>query len=101
MSLLVRYTLKDASDHDHQIAAMKALVSGLVAENVEGVIYSCFTTQDPTKFIGVLEFEDDQGKQNFLNSGAFETYKATVSPTFANPPETEDIFGIASTFQAS
>ena len=98
MSLLVHYTLKDAADHDHQVAAMKALVEGLKAEGAQGVIYSCFTTDDPTRFVGVLEYEDDAGKQVFLDSPAFETYRAVVGPTFANPPQTTEITGIASTF---
>lgn len=97
MSLLVHYTLKSASDHDHQIQAMQALVDGLVAEEVAGVQYSCFTTDDPTRFIGVLEFEDDTGKNAFLNSAAFATYKAAVGPTFANPPEAKEMSGFAST----
>ena len=97
MSLLVRYTLKDASDHDHQKSAMSTLVAGLVDEGVTGVSYSCFSTEDPVQFIGVLEFSDDAGKQAFLDSKAFEAYKATVGPTFANPPQTEEISLIAST----
>ena len=96
MSLLVRYTLKDASDHDHQVSAMTDLVNGLTAAGVP-VHYSCFETDDPTRFIGVLEFADDGGKQAFLSSDAFEAYKAVVGPTFANPPETTEISGFAST----
>ncbi|MDD9923623.1 MAG: hypothetical protein OXQ92_15300 [Boseongicola sp.] len=98
MSLLVHYTLKSADDHDHQVQAMQALVDGLKAEGHTNVIYSCFTTPEPTKFIGVLEFEDDAGKQAFLDSPAFATYRETVGPTFANPPQTTEIVGIASTF---
>ena len=97
MSLLVRYTLKDAADHDRQTAAMQALVAGLKDEGVTGVHYSCFTTEDPTKFIGLLEFGDDAGKNAFLQSAAFATYRETVGPTFANPPETTEIGGFAST----
>ena len=97
MSLLVHYTLKDAADHDHQIGAMKALVAGLGAEGCQGVQYSCFSTDDPTRFVGVLEFDDDAGKAAFLNSKAFEAYKAAVGPTFANPPQTTEITALAST----
>lgn len=99
MSLLVQYTLKDAADHDHQVTAMKALCDDLVAEGTPGVTYSCFTTDDPTRFVGIVEFEDDGGKQAFLNSVAFATYKGKVGPTFANPPQAESIIGIASSFR--
>ena len=97
MSLLVRYTLKSAEDHDAQIAAMEALVAGLTAEGITGVDYSCFETDEPTAFIGLLEFDDDTGKNAFLNSAAFAAYREKVGPTFANPPQTTEIAAIAST----
>ena len=97
MSLLVKYTLMSADDHAHQIAAMEALVAGLLSEGVADVHYSCFSTGDATQFIGILEFLDDAGKQSFLNSAAFATYRETVGPTFANPPQTREIQSIAST----
>ena len=97
MSFLVRYTLKSADDHDHQVTAMQKLVSDLKAEGVEKVHYSCFSTDDDTHFIGILEFTDDEGKQNFLNSAAFAAYRDAVGPTFANPPQTSDIELIAAT----
>lgn len=97
MSLLVRYTLRSADDHANQTAAMRALVDGLKSESVTGVDYSCFSTDDAAQFIGLLEFADDAGKQAFLNSSAFNTYKTTVGPTFANPPQTTPIAAIAST----
>ena len=97
MSLLVRYTLKSADGKTAQIEAMNALVAGLRAEGVAGVQYSCFSTDDPTEFVGVLEYDNDSGKQAFLDSAAFATYRETVGPTFANPPQTTDISAIAST----
>lgn len=97
MSLLVRYTLKDAADHAHQVDAMAALVADLTAEGVKGVHYSCFETADPVQFVGVLEFPDDAAFKAFQASKAFDAYKARVGPTFANPPQTEQITAIAST----
>ena len=97
MSLLVRYTLKSAEDHAAQTAAMQALVSGLKAEGIQGLNYSCFSTDAPTEFVGILEFPDDAVKQAFLNSPSFATYRETVGPTFANPPATTSIRAIAST----
>lgn len=97
MSLLVHYTLKSPDDHGAQTAAMVALVEGLKTEGLADLHYSCFATADPLRFVGVLEFSDDAGKQAFLSSASFATYKATVGPTFANPPETTEISGIATT----
>ena len=97
MSLLVHYTLKTAEDHARQTEAMQALVSGLKSEGVSGVTYSCFSTAEPTQFVGVLEFDDEAGKDAFLGSAAFAAYRASVGPTFANPPETTEITTIAST----
>lgn len=96
MSLLVHYTLKSADDHAHQVQAMEALIADLTSEGVTAD-YSAFSTGDATRFVAVLEFQDDAGKQSFLQSRAFATYKETVGPTFANPPETTDITAIAST----
>jgi quinol monooxygenase YgiN len=97
MSLLVRYSLKNETDHNAQAAAMSALVDGLKSENIAGLNYSCFSTDDPLKFIGVLEFPDDTTKQAFLNSASFAVYREAVGPTFANPPQTTGIKAIAST----
>lgn len=97
MSLLVHYTLKDAADHQTQTRAMIALVEGLKSEQIDGLNYSCFATSDPTRFVGLLEFPDENTKQSFLNSSAFATYKAKVGPIFANPPQTTEITPIAAT----
>ncbi len=97
MSLLVHYTLKSEEHHDAQSAAMTALVDGLKSEGIDGLHYSCFSTDDPLKFVGVLEFADDVVKQAFLDSSSFATYRETVGPTFANPPQTTEISAIAST----
>ncbi|MDU8925884.1 hypothetical protein RXV86_00640 [Alisedimentitalea sp. MJ-SS2] len=97
MSLLVRYTLASTDHHDAQTAAMTALVAGLKDEGIVGLNYSCFSTGSPTEFIGVLEFTDEPTKQAFLASEAFATYRETVGPTFANPPQTSEITAIAST----
>lgn len=97
MSLLVNYTLKDAADHAHQVAAMEALVADLKDEGKAGLNYTCFSPEDPTKFIGVLEFSDSEAFKAFQASSAFEAYRTAVSPTFANPPETQPMTLIAST----
>lgn len=100
MSLLVRYTLKSADDHANQIAAMEALVADMKAEGItgtDGLHYTCFSTGEPTEFVGILEFASDAGKQAFLDSQAFATYRETVGPLFANPPQPSEIAEIAST----
>lgn len=93
----MHYTLKSEDHNDAQHVAMKALVTGLKSEGIEGLHYSCFSTDDPLRFVGVLEFVDDTAKQAFLDSTSFATYRETVGPTFANPPETTNISAIAST----
>jgi len=97
MSLLVHYTLKSNDDHEAQSVAMKTLVEGLQSEGIVGLHYSCFSTEDPLRFIGLLEFPNNGIKQAFLDSTSFAIYKETVGPTFANPPQTTDINAIAST----
>ena len=97
MSLLVEYTLKQADDHDAQVAAMAGLVAGLKSEQIGGLNYSCFATEDPLRFIGILEFPDDTTKKAFLNSASFSIYRDKVGPTFTNPPKTTEITSIAST----
>jgi quinol monooxygenase YgiN len=96
MSLLVHYTLKSADDHDVQVSAMEKFVQSLKSEGV-AARYTCFSTDDPTRFVGVLEFDDNGQKQSFLDSKAFDAYRAAVGPTFANPPETTSLKAIAST----
>ena len=68
MSLLVHYTLKSEDDHEAQSVAMIALVEGLNSEGIDGLNYSCFSTEDPLRFVGVLEFDDDSTKHAFLDS---------------------------------
>ena len=97
MSLLVRYTLKDAADHDKQIAAMEALVSALESSGISGLDYTCFATDQPTEFVGVLEFPDEATFKAFQASDAFAAYRQRVGTTFANPPHTTPITKIAST----
>ena len=97
MSLLVHYTLKSADHHDQQIQAMTTFVESLKAEQILGLNYSCFSTDDPTRFVGVLEFPDDATKDAFLASKAFAAYRETVGPIFANPPEASAMSAIATT----
>lgn len=97
MSLLVRYTLKSADDHAAQTKAMQALVANLNAEKIAGLNYSCFATDEPTQFVGILELPDEATKDLFLNSKYFSKYRDTVGPTIANPPQTTPITAIAST----
>ena len=97
MSLLVKYTLKSADDHANLAGAMDAMVEGLKAEGERGFTYSCFETEDPIEFVGLLEFEDDAGKAAFVASGAFATYRETVTPLLIGPPSTTDLSPVAST----
>ena len=97
MSLLVRYTLKDAADHAKQVTAMQALVADLKAEGIAGLSYTCFETDVATEFMGILEFPDETIFKAFQASQAFAAYRERVSTTFANPPQTSPVSRIAST----
>ena len=97
MSLLVHYTLKSASDKSLLVEAMTTFVDALKAEAIAGLTYSCFSTDDPVKFVGVLEFPDEATKAAFVASSAFETYRATVASILASPPEAKALQPIGST----
>ena len=97
MSFLVRYTLKSADDRDEQIAAMEELVAGLKSEGIADLNYSCFSTDEATAFIGVLDFANDTAKQGFLDSASFAAYRDRVTSILSGPPSTENIFPVAST----
>lgn len=97
MSLLVHYTLKSSDSQEAQSVAMSMLVEGLKSEGIAGLHYSCFSTEDPLRFVGMMEFPNNETKQAFLDSASFAVYKETVGPTFANPPQTTEITAIAST----
>jgi quinol monooxygenase YgiN len=96
MGLLVEYSLAEGQS-EAQTTALKDLVSDLKAEGVEGFSYTGYATEDPTRFIGVLEFEDDAAKQRFLDSRAFATYRDGARPRFTAPPKTTPITRVAST----
>ncbi|NNF76439.1 MAG: hypothetical protein HKN05_00285 [Rhizobiales bacterium] len=96
MSLLVEYTLKDGKA-DEQTEALRTFVAGLKALNDEGFQYSAFETDDPTRFIGVLEFADDEAKQRFLASAPFADYRNNASDRFSAPPNATQIRLVAST----
>lgn len=96
MSLLVEYTLKDGKA-DEQRDALRSFVSGLKALGDDGFHYSAFETDDPTRFIGLLEFDDDEAKQRFLASAPFSDYRDNAKDRFEAPPNPTVIRLVAST----
>lgn len=96
MSLLVEYTLKDGKA-DEQSEALRTFVAGLKALGDDGFHYSAFETDDPTRFIGVLEFNDDEAKQRFLASAPFAEYRENATERFKAPPNAMQIRLVAST----
>ncbi|MEM7299598.1 MAG: antibiotic biosynthesis monooxygenase [Pseudomonadota bacterium] len=96
MSLLVEYSVNDGMAQA-QIDALKVFVEGLKAIGDEGFDYTAFETDDPTKFIAVLEFDDDAAKQRFLDSSAFAEYRDGSEDRFPGPPSTTTIRLVAST----
>ncbi|MEX0345817.1 MAG: putative quinol monooxygenase [Rhizobiaceae bacterium] len=96
MSLLVEYTVNEGKA-DAQIEALNTLVAGLKATGDEGYDYTAFETDDPTKFIAVLEFDNESAKQRFLDSAPFNEYRDGSKDRFPGPPSTTTIRLVAST----
>lgn len=96
MSLLVEYTVNEGKAAA-QVEALEAFVAGLKAIGDEGYDYTAFETDDPTKFIALLEFDDDSAKQRFLDSAPFNEYRDGSKDRFPGPPSTTTIRLVAST----
>lgn len=96
MSLLVEYTVHEGKAKS-QIEALRTFVDGLKALQDSGFDYTAFETDDPTKFIAVLEFDDDAAKQRFLDSAPFNAYRDGSKDRFPGPPSTTEIRLVAST----
>lgn len=97
MSLFVHYTLKTAGDHAALASAMEVLVVGLKSEAIPGLAWQSFATDNVTRFLGVLQFDDDAVFETFQASAAFATHRDTVTPIHAGPPSTDTITAIADT----
>ncbi len=96
MSLLVEYSLKDGKA-DEQAEALRTFVDGLKAMQDDGFHYSAFETDDPTRFIGLLEFDDEEAKQRFVASAPFAEYRDNASERFSASPNATQIRLVAST----
>lgn len=96
MSLLVEYSLKDGKAEE-QAAALRTFVAGLAALGDQGFHYSAFETDDPTRFIGLLEFDTEEAKQNFIKSAPFAEYRDNAKDRFSASPNATQIRLVAST----
>ncbi len=96
MSLLVEYTVLDGKA-SAQVEALKAFVAGLKTLGDKTFNYTAFETDDPTRFIALLEFDDDAAKQRFLDSAPFADYRDGSRDRFPAPPQTTQIHLVAST----
>ena len=96
MSLLVEYKLLEGKA-GAQIEALHLFVSNLKTMSDAGFDYSAYETDDPTKFIAVFDFDDDDAKQRFLDSAAFAQYRDGAKTRFVGPPSTTAIKLVAST----
>lgn len=90
MSLLVEYTLMEGKA-EAQIDALKTFIGGLKSLNDDGFNYTAFETDDPTKFIALLEFDNDDAKQRFLDSAPFAQYRDGAKERFTGPPSTTSL----------
>ena len=96
MGLLVEYALQEGKT-EAQHGALATFVDGLKAEGCDGFSYTAYATDDPLKFIAVLEFVDEDAKQRFLSTDAFAHYRDTAKDRFTGPPSTTAINRVAST----
>lgn len=96
MSLLVEYTVLDGKAAA-QVEALETFVAGLKQLGDDSFNYTAFETDDPTRFIALLEFDDEAGKQRFLDSAAFADYRNGSRDRFPAPPQTTQIRLVAST----
>jgi hypothetical protein len=96
MSLLVEESVVEGMA-DEQKDALNKFVSGLKDIGDEGYSYTAFETDDPTRFIAVLEFNDEAGKKRFLDSTPFNDYREGSKGRFTKPPATTSIRLVAST----
>ncbi|NNE21318.1 MAG: hypothetical protein HKN11_01780 [Rhizobiales bacterium] len=96
MGLLVEYSLKEGQA-EAQVEALNTFVAGLNSTGDQGYSYTAYETNDPTKFIAVLEFDDAAAKQRFLDSAAFAEYRDGAGARFVGPPQTTVIRRVAST----
>ena len=96
MSLLVEYSLKQGQT-DAQTEALIAFVEGLKAESDGSYHYTSFATEDPNRFIGLLEFDDEGGRQRFLETAAFKAFRDGAGARFTAPPKATKVTLVAST----
>ncbi len=96
MSLLVEYSIRDGKA-DAQTEALLKFVGGLKQIADGGYNYTCFETDDPKRFIGLLEFDDEDAKQRFLSSAPFIEYRESAPERFSAPPQPTQVRKIAST----
>lgn len=95
MGLLVEYALKEGQA-GAQEEALKTFCAALKSV-ADGFSYTAYATDDPMKFVAVLEFEDEAARQRFLTSDAFAAYRDGAGPRFSAPPATTAIRRVAST----
>ena len=96
MHLLVKYTVNDGMA-EAQRAAFRTFVGGLKAAGDAGYSYTGFETDDPTQFIGLLEFEDEAARKRFLETDAFKAYREGAKDRFPHPPAATPMQKVAST----
>ena len=96
MGLLVEYSIQEGKA-DAQTEALLKFVEGLTQIGDGSYSYTCFATDDPKRFIGLLEFDDDDAKQRFLASAPFQDYRDSAPERFSAPPQATPIRRIAST----
>jgi len=95
MGLLVEYTIKEGKK-EAQTEALHTFINGLKKIGDTGYTYTAFETDDPTRFVAVLEFDDEDAKQRFLESAPFQHYRDTAPERFTGPPSATAITRVGS-----
>lgn len=96
MSLLVEYSIEEGMA-EAQVEALKLLVDGLKSIADDGYNYTAFETDDPTRFVALLEFDNEAGKKRFLDSAPFNDYRDGSKDRFQKPPNASPIRLVATT----
>ena len=86
-----KYTDRDLQTVRRMIVKSLDLIGGLKSMDDASFDYTAFETDDPTKFIALLEFDGDAAKQRFLDSAPFAQYRDGAKERFTGPPSTTSL----------
>ena len=95
MGLLVEYTVLEGMA-GKQVQALHTFIDGLKEMGDATYTYTAYETDDPTRFVAILEFDDEEAKHRFLNSEPFKQYRDGAKERFPGPPNATPIKRVGS-----